>query len=199
VPRWEPDALERLEGAALELFAEQGFERTTVAEIARSAGLTQRTFFNHFTDKREVLFRLSAGFQDSVVGEIDACADDVPPLDAVVGGLRAAGGSTFEQRRDAVVRRTAIVEANPDLRERDLAKRAALSDAIAAALSARGVAPETALLIAGTGMLVHQAAVRRWMQPAERRPLEALLNEALAALRATVGAAPDPAAPSGGD
>ncbi len=186
MPRWEPDGLERLEAAAFELFAEQGFERTTVAEIAQQAGLTQRTFFNHFADKREVLFGLSAGFQEAVVHEITACADTVPPLDAVVRGLQSAGGSMFEQRRAAVTRRTAIVEANPELQERELSKHAALTDAIATALRARGVDPETALLTASAGMLVQQTAVRRWTQPAESRPLSELLSDALSSLRATV-------------
>jgi hypothetical protein len=54
--RWEPNARGRLEQAALALYGERGFENTTVAEIAARAGLTERTFFRHFADKREVLF-----------------------------------------------------------------------------------------------------------------------------------------------
>jgi AcrR family transcriptional regulator len=186
MPRWEPDGFERLQTAAFELFDEQGFERTTVAEIARRAGLTQRTFFNHFADKREVLFGLSSEFQQEIVSGVAACADTVPPLDAVVGALQAAADTMFEERRAAVTRRHRIIDANPELRERELSKRAALTDAIAAALRARGLDDETSLLTASAGMLVEQTAVQRWTQPAESRSLRELLSDALHSLRRTV-------------
>jgi AcrR family transcriptional regulator len=186
MPRWRPDAVERLQAAAFELFDEQGFERTTVAEIAQRAGLTQRTFFNHFADKREVLFGLSSAYQQEIVREIAACVPSVSPLDAVVQALQAAAESMFEERRAAVTRRHEIIKANPELYERELSKQAALTDAIAAALHARGLDPETALLTAGAGMLVHQAAIQRWTQPAENRPLRELLSDALQSLRTTV-------------
>ncbi len=184
MPRWEPDGVGRLQAAAFELFAEQGFERTTVAEIARRAGLTRRTFFNHFADKREVLFGLGSEFQQEIVREIAARTDTLPPLDAVVRALQAASDAMFEGHRAAVTRRHEIIDANPELQERELSKRAALTEAIAAALRARGVDPETALLTAGAGMLVQQTATQRWMQPAEGRPLRELLSDALGSLRA---------------
>jgi AcrR family transcriptional regulator len=186
MPRWEPDAADRLQAAAFELFDEQGFERTTVAEIAQRAGLTQRTFFNHFADKREVLFGLGSEFQQEIVREIAACADTLPPLDAVVRALQAAADTIFEERRAAVTRRHAIIDANPELHERELSKRAALTDAIAAALHARGLDTETALLTASAGMLVQQTAIQRWTQPAESRPLRELLSDALHSLRTMV-------------
>ncbi len=186
MPRWGPDGVERLQVAAFELFEEQGFDRTTVAEIAQRAGLTQRTFFNHFADKREVLFNLSSELQREIVREIAACADTVPPLDAVVRALQATADTMFEERRAAVMRRHAIIDANPELRERELSKRAALTDAIAATLHARGLDPESALLAAGAGMLVQQTAIQRWTQPAESRPLRELLSDAQHALRTTV-------------
>ena len=186
MPRWGPDGAERLQVAAFELFEEQGFERTTVAGIAQRAGLTQRTFFNHFADKREVLFNLSSELQREIVREIAVCADTVPPLDAVVHALQATADTIFEERHAAVTRRHRIVEANPELRERELSKRAALTDAIAVALHARGLDLETALIAAGAGMLVQQTAIHRWTQPAESRPLRELLSDALHALRATV-------------
>jgi len=186
MPRWEPNGVERLQAAAFELFAEQGFEGTTVAEIAKRAGLTQRTFFNHFADKREVLFGLSSEFQHEIVRELAACADALPPLDAVVRALQAAGDTIFEERQAAVTRRNEIIDANPELQERELGKGAALTDAIAAALHARGLDPDTARLTASAGMLVQQTAIRRWTQPAESRPLRELLSDALHSLRTTV-------------
>lgn len=186
MPRWKPDGLERLEAAAFDLFDEQGFDRTTVAEIARRAGLTQRTFYNHFTDKREVLFSLSTEFQQQIVSEIGDRADQAHPLDAVVGALEAAADTMFEGRRAVARRRHAIVDANPELRERDFSKRAALTDAIAAALHERGLALETAHITAGVAVLVQQTAIERWALPGEDRPLRDLLAAALLSVRATV-------------
>jgi AcrR family transcriptional regulator len=187
MPRWKPDAVERLHAAALELFDEQGFERTTVAEIAQRAGLTQRTFFNHFTDKREVLFGLSAEIQQAVIREIAAGDDALTPLDAVVRALALAADTLFESRRAAVTRRHAILSANPELQERELSKNAVLTEAIAAVLRARGCDAETAFLTAGAAMLAQQAAFQRWTRPGETRALRDLLSEAVHALRTTVG------------
>ena len=186
MPRWKPDAAERLQAAALDLFDEQGFESTTVAEIAQRAGLTQRTFFNHFADKREVLFILRSELQREVVREIAACDDTVPPLDAVVHALEVVADTMFEERRALAARRHAVVAANPELLERELSKNAALTDAIAAELHARGCDPETAFLAAGAAMLAQQAAYQRWTQPDETRPLRHLLADAVHSLSTTV-------------
>ena len=186
MPRWRPDGLERLQSAALDLFDEQGFDRTTVAEIAQRAGLTQRSFFNHFADKREVLFSLSSEFQDRIVAGIAACDASVPPLATVVLALQGAGEAVFEGERDTVVRRQRIVEANPELRERELGKQTVLTAAIAAALRGRGLEPDAALLTAGAGLLVQETALRAWTRPGESRPLSTFLAEAQEWLRATV-------------
>lgn len=190
MPRWKPDAVERLHAAALELFDEQGFERTTVAEITQRAGLTQRTFFNHFADKREVLFGLSAELQQEIIREIAARGDTLPPLDAVVGALEVAADTLFEDHRAAVTRRHAIVAANPELLERELRKNALLTEAIAAELHERGCDRVTAFLAAGTAMLAQQAAFQKWTQPGETRTLRELLSEAVHSLRTTVSQNP---------
>jgi len=188
MPRWEPDAVGRLQAAALELFAEQGFERTTVAEITQRAGLTKRTFFNHFADKREVLFGPGSEIQREIVTrEISACPDALPPLQAVVRGLQAAADTMFEARHAAVTRRRQIIDANPELQERELRKRAALTDAIATALRARGTDSDTALLTARAGVLIQQTAMQRWTRSAENRPLRELLSDALLSLRTIAG------------
>lgn len=189
--RWEPDGYDRLQASAFELFAERGFEMTTVAEIAARAGLTERTFFNHFADKREVLFARNSEFQNSVVEGIAASDAVSHPLDSVVFALRCATEMTFEEHRDEVRRREQIVQANPHLRERDLAKRGAVTDAIIEALGNSGVGPEAAAVVASVGMLVHQTAIRRWMEPDEVRPIGALLADELDLLRSTVSAGPD--------
>jgi AcrR family transcriptional regulator len=186
MPRWKPDAPERLQAAALDLFDEQGFERTTVAEIAQRAGLTQRTFFNHFADKREVLFVLSSELQREIVGEIAAHDDTSSPFEAVVRALDVVADRMFEQRRAVTSRRHAVVAANPELQERELGKNAALADAIAAELHARGHDPETAFLATGAAMLAQQAAFQQWARPGETRTLRDLLPNAVRALRTTV-------------
>jgi AcrR family transcriptional regulator len=197
MPRWKPGAVERLQTAALELFEEQGFERTTVAEIVQRAGLTQRTFFNHFADKREVLFGLSSELQQEVIREVATCDDTVPPLDAVVRALEVVADKMFENRRAVVARRYAVVAANPELQERELGKNAALTEAIADVLRARCGDPDTAFLIAGAAMLAQQVAFRKWTRPGETRTLRDLLPEALHSLRNTVNQnAVDPPLPA---
>lgn len=186
MPRWKPDAAERLQTAALELFDQQGFERTTVAEIVARAGLTQRTFFNHFADKREVLFRLSSVLQEEIVREI-AAGDEASPLDAVVRALEVVADRMFENQRAVVARRYAVIAANAELLERELGKNAALTEAIADALQARCGDPETAFLAAGAAMLAQQAAFRQWTRPGETRTLRELLSDAVRSLRTTVG------------
>lgn len=186
MPRWRPNAPERLQAAAFELFDERGFERTTVAEIAARAGLTPRTFFNHFTDKAEVLFSLSDDFEREVVDQIGACPDDLSPLEAAVRGLQGAAEETFAGRRKEAARRQKIVEANLELRERDLAKRAALTAAIARALRARVGDPETAQLIAGAAMLVQQAAMANWTSVDQTDSIADLHQAGLRELRASI-------------
>ena len=193
MPRWSPDGVERLQEAAFALFDERGFERTTVAEIAQRAGLTQRTFYNHFADKREVLFGLASAYEQEVVGAIEAQGPATQPLQVVVRALQRAAEATFEGRRDAVVRRHGVIAANPDLRERERTKQAALAAAVAGALEARGVDRDTALLLAGVGLLVQQASFERWARPDETRPLRRLLGDVARQLRSDldVDLAPD--------
>jgi AcrR family transcriptional regulator len=188
--RWEPDGVGRLQAAAFELFAEQGYERTTVAEIAERAGLTKRTFFNHFADKREVLFGPASQAQrEAVVAAITACPPSLPPLDAVLRGLLATA-DFFQEHRESVIRRNGIVEANPELQERELNKQAALTDAVAQALRERGVDADTALLSARAGALVQQTAMRQWMRSESGRHLRDHMTDALAALRALTESRP---------
>ena len=135
--RWEPNARGRLEQAALELFVERGFEQTTVAEIAQRAGLTERTFFRHFTDKREVLFAGGSALQELLVTGVAQAPDGTAPLDAVSASLQAAA-PMLQQRGDYPSQRQAVIAANPELQERELIKMAGLAAAMAVALRDRG-------------------------------------------------------------
>jgi AcrR family transcriptional regulator len=163
--RWEPNARGRLELAALELYGERGYDQTTVAEIARRAGLTERTFFRYFADKREVLFYGSGMLQDGLVKGIEDAPAALPPIDAVGASLEAMADSLFEERRDLARQRQAIVTATPELQERELIKMATLSAAVAGALRRRGVTDPAASLAAEAGVAVFRVAFQRWVGP----------------------------------
>src|SRR5476649_2914535 len=137
--RWQPDSRGRLEQAALALYGERGFENTTVAEIAERAGVTERTFFRHFADKREVLFGGSALLQERIVAGVAGAPPESGALDAVACGLAAAAAMLGEFRRDLSRKRHDVIAANPELRERELAKLADYATAVADALRQRGV------------------------------------------------------------
>src|SRR6266545_8348810 len=145
--RWEPDARGRMIRAAMELFAERGFEQTTAGDVAERAGVTERTFFRHFADKREVLFDGSGTMERTAYDAILAAPGDLSPLDAALAGM-VAGGGLLADRRDHAVRRARVIAANPSLQERELLKLAAMVDATAGALRRRGVTEPTASLAA---------------------------------------------------
>ena len=119
--RWEPNSRGRLQEAALALYAERGFDQTTVAEIAARAGVTERTFYRHFADKREVLFGGSAVLKERILTGVTDAPASARPLDALARGLDAAAAMLGEGRRDLSRLRQTVIAANPELRERELA------------------------------------------------------------------------------
>jgi AcrR family transcriptional regulator len=160
--RWEPNARERLERAALDLFTQHGYDATTVAEIADRAGLTKSTFFRHFPDKREVLFggeTMAELLADSIAG----APATATPLEAVAHVLDAVGRETFTPaRRDFTARRWAVIAANPELREREALKGLGLTASMTEALRRRGVPDLTARVAAELGGLALAIAYERW-------------------------------------
>lgn len=181
--RWQPDARNRLEQAALDLYSVRGFEQTTVAEIAARAGLTERTFFRHFADKREVLFGGAKALEELLVEKVAAAPDDLTPLDAVAAALGTAE-AVFPERRERSRQRGRVVAANAELRERELSKLESLAAALAGALRRRGVNDPAAGLAADAGMAVFRVAFGRWLEEAERRGFHELVQDALGELRA---------------
>ena len=181
--RWEPDAPGRLAQAALELFAERGFEQTTVEDIATRAGVTKRTFFRHFSDKREVLFSGSRPLQDALVAALDAAPETAPPMEAVAAALEAVPAFLDEQRRPWSRRRQAVVDAHPELRERELAKLASLTAALADGLRRRGVAEPAASLAAEAGIAVFKVAFTRWIGADDDRDVGTVIRAVLDELR----------------
>jgi AcrR family transcriptional regulator len=185
--RWEPNARERLAKAALELFRERGFDEAAVAEIAARAGLTERTFFRYFADKREVLFGGASELEERLAAALAGAPADLRPLDAVAVALEATS-SLFEERRAFAKARQAIVAAHPALRERELIKLALLGDVMAAALRRRGVADAAASLAGETGIAVFKLAFERWLGDERKRDLAHHVRESLAELKAVAGA-----------
>ena len=181
--RWQPDARRRLEQAALELFLERGFEQTTVAEIAQRAGLTERTFFRHFADKREVLFAGAGALQEFLVRAVAQAPDSATPIGAIAGALQAAA-PLFAERGDYPRQRQAVIAANAELRERELIKLAALAAAMAGALRGRGVPESTASLAAEAGMAVFRIAFERWTAEDCQPDLPKLIRDSLDNLKA---------------
>lgn len=186
--RWEPDAGGRLAQAALDLFEERGFEQTTVLDIARRAGVTERTFFRNFSDKREALFHRSHELQEAVVSAIAETAESCVALDAAVRGIEA-GTTILEARREYSRQRAAVVASHPSLQERELLKLAALRDAIADALRERGAPGLDAALAAETAVLVFKVGFERWISDAADTRAADRVREALDELKAlTAGA-----------
>ena len=181
--RWEPDARGRLELAALALYGERGFENTTVAEIAARAGLTERTFFRHFADKREVLFSGADALQELLVSNVAAAPDSIAPIDAVGAALEAAG-ALLQQRREYARQRQAIIAANTELQERELIKLASLASATADTLRRRGVSDPAASLSAEAGIAVFRIAFERWVDETNQRDLPELIRDSLDELKA---------------
>ncbi len=183
--RWDPGAADKLVQAALALYLERGFADVTVAEIAARAGLTKRTFFRHFADKREVLFAGGAAFQDAVVAAVDDAPAGVAPIDAVATAL-AVGGTGLTRYGELVRQRQDAIAASPDLQERELLKLAALTTALAAALRRRGVHDPAASLTAQAGVAVFKTAFERWVDEDGRPEFSPLLHAVLDDLRAAI-------------
>ncbi|WEO93556.1 helix-turn-helix domain-containing protein [Streptomyces sp. FXJ1.172] len=195
--RWEPDARGRLAKAALELYGERGYELTTVAEIAKRAGLTERTFFRHYTDKREVLFSGAGELEQLFVGAVAGAPESAAPIDALARGLYAVA-ELFTDRRDFARERHAVITANAELQERELIKLASLSAALADALRRRDVPEPTASLAAEAGVAVFKIAFERWIAAGEERVLAELTRESLAELKAVTAGGQAAGRSSGG-
>ena len=187
MPRWDPDAGSRLQEAALELYARQGFDETTVAEIAERAGLTERTFFRHFTDKREVLFAGSRQLEQSIVTGVAEAPESATPIEAVATGIKAAGAFFNADRRDYARKRQGIISANTELRERELTKLASLGSAMVDTLRRRGVPERAASLTAEVGMGVFRVTFERWIDAANGQDWSTLVEDSLAHLKKLIG------------
>ncbi|HEX3490254.1 MAG TPA: helix-turn-helix domain-containing protein [Streptosporangiaceae bacterium] len=188
--RWEPNARARLVVAALDLFTEQGYDSTTVSQIADRAGLTKTTFFRHFPDKREVLFAGQDIHRQILADAIAGVPGQATPLEAVTAGLDALTASFTQAHREFGPRLAAVIAANRELEERATFKRASLAAAMTSGLRQRGVPDPAAGLAAELGARAFYGAFTRWVEPAGQQTFTELARQELDELRtaaATLG------------
>jgi AcrR family transcriptional regulator len=184
--RWQPGAKQRLQAAALDLYVSCGFEQTTAAQVAASAGLTERTFFRYFADKREVLFDGQDELQQAFLDGVTAVPGDASPLAMIASALETSAGFFPDERREYARLRQTVIEGHPALRERELLKMASLATVLAAALRERGVADPAATLAAESGVTVFKVAFGQWVTDGEDRSLARIERQVLEEL-ATLG------------
>jgi len=179
--RWRPDARQRLEQSALELFLNQGFEQVTVSEIAARAGLTTRTFFRYFADKREVLFAGEQQIPVLAAHLIATASPELAVMEVVARGLRVMA-ALFQDRYDDLASRRTIIERDEGLKERELRKLADVSDAIAGGLQRRGVDDTTAALAGDAAVSMMRLSILQWIE-ADGKDLAVILERNMDALR----------------
>jgi AcrR family transcriptional regulator len=179
--RWEPGATQRLVVAAVDLFTEQGYDATSVAQIAERAGVTKSTFFRHFSDKREVLVAGQETLSRLLAEGITEAPADASPLQAVAAGLERASSAMGPANRELGPRLKAAVAASTELQERDALKSIGLAAAMTTALISRGVPEPTAHLAGELGVLAFKRGYAQWSE-SHRDDVDGLAPHALAAL-----------------
>jgi AcrR family transcriptional regulator len=186
--RWEDNAVGRLQEAAMELYREPGYDKVTVAEIAARAGLTRRTFFRYFSDKREVLFFGAEKLEAFVVEGILAAPEATPALEAVAVALAAVARRSDEEPTfaDFARERHALIRTYAELHERELSKHASLASAMAGALRRRGVAEPAATIAAEAGIGAFKVGFELWIDDPKRRKMGAHVRGAMRVLGAVV-------------
>jgi len=188
--RWEPNARERLERAAVELFIDQGFAETTVPQITARAGLTTRTFFRHFADKRAVLFAGDEELPALVARLVADAPASLSPMMLIAYALETVAATKFEGQLAYLRTRRAVIQADEGLRERELRKLSALSDAISQGFRDRGLDDLASILAAQLTVTVFSVTISRWLDQDGEQALSALVHDTLRALRSVTA---DPA------
>ena len=181
--RWEPDAAGRFRAAALELFSDVGYEQTTVADIAARAGLTARTFFRYFADKREVLFNGSERLQQTMMDGLGNAPANASAIEAIAAALDATADFFVDTQRPFSRQRSLVIAANTELHERELIKLATMAVGLAEGLRARGIPELDASLAAEAGIAVFRVAFSQWVRESKQRGFREIVNEAMARLR----------------
>jgi len=189
VPRWDPEAAERLQAAAIDLFLELGYENVTVTQIAERAGLTRRTFSRYFADKRDVLFAGSDQLPPALAKAVLSADPAQPPFAALVAALADVSGELADRVAPLAAQRRAVVAGSAELQERGRTKFADIAVALAGALGHRGVDAGNARLLANVGVAIFQRGFDRWVDDPDVATLSRRIHEAAKELSCAV--APD--------
>ncbi|MFF1571693.1 TetR/AcrR family transcriptional regulator [Leifsonia sp. NPDC058292] len=180
--RWEPDARGRMRAAAIQLYVERGFDETTVADIAERAGVTERTFFRHFADKREVLFVGTEVLQGAVVAAIASAPHGLTPLETMATAIEVTADLLLDREWSRL--RSVAIDSTPNLKERELLKMSSLGAASAEALRARGVPEPAATLAAESGVTIFHVSFLRWIGEESSGDLRQDIRDTYAQLKA---------------
>ena len=181
--RWETGTRGKLHDAAMRLFTENGYDQTTAADIAAAVGVTERTFFRHFVDKREVLFDAQEEVTQLLIRGVREAAG-TGPLEIAVGGVVTLSSFFHDERREFDRVRQRLIDATPALEERERLKLAGLAATVHAELLARGATEPAATLAAESAITVFRTAIIQWISEGETRSFAELTTQTLASLRA---------------
>ena len=181
--RWQPDAAARLERAALELFVEQGFADTTVPQITARAGLTTRTFFRHYPDKREVLFAFDEQLPGIVASLMEGLPASYSPMEVITEGLPIIATTQLAGALEYLTTHRAVIESDPGLQERELRKHSMLTEAIREGFLARGEDELTAALGAHLAVTVFTVSITRWIDLVGSKSLSEIMRETAVAVQ----------------
>ena len=184
--RWDPGTADRLRKAALELYAEHGYDAVTITQIAERAGITRRTYFRYFPDKREVLFAGAEQLPPAFAEAVLAAEEAESPLRTTLGALVEVG-TRITQLVDPSPERRAVIAASAELRERERSKAAATTTAIREALERRGTPPDLAKPAAQAAAIILGDAFDRWTDSGGTQDFPACLDAAATAFRDACG------------
>lgn len=182
MPRWEPNAEQRLTLAALDLFETRGYDSTTVGDIAAHAGVTSRTYFRYFPDKREVLFGGADVLRNRIADSLSEAPADLPALDVTLYAMSACNDLFILREHEHLRRRDAVISSSNELREREARKLASIATVMAGGLVERGAVKDQAQLVADVALVIFKQAARLWMND-PTTPYAALLHRAAAQTR----------------
>lgn len=196
--RWQPHARERLERAALELFVENGFADTTVPQITARAGLTTRTFFRHFVDKREVLFAAEEQLPSLVARLMAQAPASLGPLEIIEYGLEEVASTRLKGQRSYLVARRSVIQSDEGLRERELRKLSVLSESVAREFLNRGFGQLTSALTAHLAVDVFSVSLTRWLDEEDEQLLSDIIHDTVRALHLLVAGTFEQSSPDAG-
>lgn len=163
MPRWKPNAEQRLTLAALDLYATRGYDKTTVGDIAAHAGVTSRTYFRYFPDKREVLFGGAIRLRSRIVDSLRDAPADMSPLDATLYAMSSCDDLFHLGEHEHLRQRDAVITSSDELQEREARKLGSIAADIVGRLVERGSDQDTAQLVADLALAVFKQTSRLWM------------------------------------